>query len=94
MFDLSSFGNIFVSFFSQVMGYILTAIASLLPSSNGFNIDFLAGFAQIMGMGYQLGFMIPWSTVFTCLIIVVGFEMTIFTFKIAIKVVGLIRGGS
>jgi len=53
---------------------LVSAIADWLPVSSGFNLSLLSAISTVMATGAQLGFFLPWSTIFACFSAVLVFE--------------------
>lgn len=79
--------------FGNALNFLLGILAQFLPQSTGFSPDFLGSISKIMGFGYQLGFIVPWTAIFNAMIIGASFNMGLFTMKVSIKIIKIIRGG-
>jgi hypothetical protein len=77
---------------SVIMNGLGGLLSSFLPTTNGFSVDFQNALSQLMGFGAQLGFVVPWNTIFTILFITSTFELGLFTFKIIAWLLKLARG--
>jgi len=63
-----------------------------LPDSAGFGGTFSAAVTQIMSFGWQLGFVINWPVIFSCLVAEISFELGFLVLKFVIMVANLFRG--
>lgn len=72
---------------------LLTALASILPTAQGSSLDFAGALNLILNLGYQFGFIIPWSTIFNSFYTLVICQISIWLFKGLLHLIGLARGG-
>jgi len=82
MFDIIS------SAISWIWIRVLNIIASWLPVADISDSNFSDALQTIMIFGKQLGFIIPWNTLFLCLFIMLIAQSTLMTLKFIMWVTG------
>lgn len=78
--------------FQSFLADILSLVASVLQTGQGLPADFSGSLAQVMVFGYQMSFVIPWSTIFSLFSFIIAFEFTLLIIKLIIFISKLIRG--
>lgn len=79
----------FLTFHEKIFDFF----GSLLPIVSQSVLDsFISSFSSLLSFGYQLGFIIPFATIFTILKLVVLFEIAYLAWRFIIKIMNWITG--
>lgn len=84
--------DLLLSLWSTFWNGVLGIIASFLPTVSVSNLNFVENFNDILSYGKQLGFIVPWDTIWFALLIMISCEITIMTIKLIMWVIRITRG--
>ena len=72
---------------------ILNFVASLFPTSTGLPDGLKEAFQTIAGFTLGFSFIVPYTILFWCFGLVIGFEIGLLIFKFIVLLLKLVRGG-
>lgn len=78
--------------FSAIFKPVLGLIANHLPTTESDSLPFKNAIEQVLTIGYKFSFVIPWGTLFLCVWVMLGIELSVVALKITMWIIRLARG--